>query len=463
MSDRTSKTSTQGFLNQGVWGYTQSGIQNPKGALNGSSKTIGTVTSTFNGVKNPHWERQVSAHTSATTTASGTRKMVQQGKVGQFQADWWTSSSAVGNYYSTNYHRRRVVEEIAFGETEGLASVPAPSLGSLTTADNRAIDKLYERIHSIESSVLGGEDLGEIHQTVRLLKSPMKELRYQINYLLDLNQRAWSQNSKSRIVAGLGSTILEYRFGVVPLTHTIASALVGLQNRDYLGHYYPISARGTDANVNSGTFTKGGIGGRSVNVACTHEKSVSVWYNGEYGVRASTDRRSVSDVLRLRFRDVVPTLWNLLPWSWLADYATNVGTIAEQFSIDWSDIRWMNRTVRNVDRREYQVLSWFPINPSYGKIETVSPCHSFWDTTSFTRTKQYEQPRPKLEIDFRLNGGRLLNIAAAIATRVPLLDKLRKKAVRKHPDLPSAFADMVGRRKERIPYPFHISQRGNLP
>jgi hypothetical protein len=117
----------------------------------------------------------------------------------------------------------------------------------------------------------------------------------------------------------------------------------------------------------------------------------------------------------------------------------------------------MNKTVRQSDIRSYRVTGWKPITQgAWGSIESVSPgVDSYWETTSFTRSKQIEQPRPKLEIDFDLSAGKLFNIAAAIATKVPLLAKLRDKAVRKHPDLPSAFAAEVGRRKERIPYPFH--------
>jgi hypothetical protein len=64
----------------------------------------------------------------------------------------------------------------------------------------------------------------------------------------------------------------------VPLTKTIASALVGFQNRDHLAHYYPIYADGEHANVSDGTFEKG-VSNRWLDVYCNHTICVKVVYN----------------------------------------------------------------------------------------------------------------------------------------------------------------------------------------
>jgi hypothetical protein len=46
----------------------------------------------------------------------------------------------------------------------------------------------------------------------------------------------------------------------------------------------------------------------------------------------------------LRLEDFVPTVWELIPYSFVADYFTNIGDIISAFSYGNMNLRWSTRT-----------------------------------------------------------------------------------------------------------------------
>jgi DNA-binding FrmR family transcriptional regulator len=217
------------------------------------------------------------------------------------------------------------------------SGIVTPLTGS---AQNLAIDKLYGQLQAIQSSVQAGEDLGEIKQTYSALKKPMASLTSLINRLTYVHNNILADyNDSKRLAKALADTALEWKFGWKPLASTIAGAIVGLQGRDYISDYFPFSASGSAKTANRGSSTFG-IGTLTADVEKRWGFEVTVKYKGMWGLQAGVESRSVQDVLSLRPRDIIPTVWNLIPYSFLVDYVSNIGTIMNAFSVPWDGVRW---------------------------------------------------------------------------------------------------------------------------
>jgi hypothetical protein len=289
----------------------------------------------------------------------------------------------------------------------------------------------------------------------------MKDLRDLTVRHLDRLERAFNRPSAREIAKGLASSALEYRFGLEPLTKTIGDGLVGLQNRDYLAYYYPFNVSGKDEKVSNAS--QGLDSSSTVNIGfyvTGFTKSVTrVRYKGIWAVQADLDKRAVSDVLRLRWRDVIPTVWNLIPNSFLLDYVTNIGDIAESVAVPWSGVKWCCRTQRYVVTKQISTVGLAMLNSPPSPNQDIQtgyvPGSTTEETVTFTREAQVLQPRPVFEIDLNLSGRQLQNVGLLMASKIPLLSGLAKKRSSQHPDLADSIRHEFGQRGHRIPYPFH--------
>jgi hypothetical protein len=101
--------------------------------------------------------------------------------------------------------------------------------------------------------------------------------------------------------------------------------------------------------------------------------SYSVRFKG--AIRTNTDNGQIgrAQSLRLLPADWLPTAWDLLPWSWVADYFTNIGDIIQALSFPTSNLVWACETDRTINTVEYSdvflvMKDWLP--PDYYWVQT---------------------------------------------------------------------------------------------
>jgi hypothetical protein len=448
MAENYTKTSKSGYIagSYGVYGTPFGSVATFTG------RNYIPASDTFAGTKNPFYRSQIRGVTSATTPAGGEKYRLNV-VPGVATRTWKTSLVAppvtdpyLYDRFNQTFYTIRVVPGVA----------PDVTGGAINTIDSRAIATLYQQLNSIESTVSAGEDLGELAQTARLLRSPLKSLRSLLTSTVDSHNRALRIPNVSKVAKALADTALEYRFGIKPLVSTIAGAMVGLQNRAYLAHYYPVNATASDTQVDGYTSDQIFAGNLSIDTVTRSLWESSVRYHGVYGVQSSVNTRGVDDVLSLRWRDVVPTIWNLIPYSFLADYVTNIGDIVDSLSVPWSGVRWMVRTVRTTSSREAYTLGYHEHLPAFKIGGNCGNGNTTVIVRKFSRQQQSILPRPTLEIDLKLSSGQLFNVAALLVSKaIPIAAKTDRRA--SSSSLAAAFNREVGRQNLRVPYPFHSS------
>lgn len=234
---------------------------------------------------------------------------------------------------------------------------------------NSALSKILEKIRLEQQHASVLPALGELRSTIRQFGSPFSSIVKHTNkYLNDIG--------KAKVKAGasewfgkpkkyeklIADTYLEYTFGLQPLiqdTFSIAEAL-GRWNAEAtelneLPHPTNLTFQktvwkeirrelwaGVDSVINSASFFPA--------------RKKTVWVT-KYGVRyevflehtlqaAFGTNERLMQLLGFDYNQFLPTAWELLPWSWLADYFLNVQQIIEAGTTVTSHVAHVIKTTR---------------------------------------------------------------------------------------------------------------------
>ncbi len=224
--------------------------------------------------------------------------------------------------------------------------------------NSSALSRMYSKIRSEKTSVNGMNILGEMRETIGMLRSPFKAMRVAVDrHLLSL------ENSKKSVLRlpvhkrraewekAVAGTTLELNFGLKPLisdskaiAEAIAKVVVNGPKRSRLvtrgeETRSSISDPSTSVLPNSTRF----VVRRTYKV--TTVRRIQYICGMEYAEKCAVGALNrLREQLGFTAENFVPTIYELMPWSWLVDYFTNVGEILEAATTDTSAVQWITRT-----------------------------------------------------------------------------------------------------------------------
>jgi hypothetical protein len=431
-----------------------------------SAPTVNTVqawvawTNFLNGYKLPAFRSLLRQGLSATTPAIGEKREVIGFHHGSASFHSWSPALQMSSDWSILGSATSIDGQFF---TDPVSSASA---SVKTSAHNQAVNKLYNQLNSFASSAKTGEDWGEWHATMKTLRSPLAPLRELLISTHKKGLRALSSKSTYVKTAGaLADTHLEFAFGVNPLVGSIAKSVVGLQNREIMGNYQPFHARGqVDFN---GSVKHQDVQGDPHNYVREHMdwKTVGTYsetYQGIWGQECLLPKKPISDVLGLKPRDIIPTIWNLIPYSFLVDYFVNIGQIVSAIAVPWDGVKWCNYTTRTVETRN--AVYSYVVNPSTVVNLQVTfgqtPGSAILSRSTFNRSSQTSLPFARIEFTrpWQLTGRQWVNLAAlAVSQSVKYLEVVNK-VVKVSPKLEKSYIAQLAsklREREKDPYPFH--------
>jgi hypothetical protein len=371
------------------------------------------------------WRELLRDGQSATTTMSGSKI------VAKYTPGYGRFEISKQGLLPTSFY---LVEE--FGSHRLTSSLPGnPSGLSETKANAEAMGKFLRKYREKITAFQGGVFLGELAQTLAMIRNPAKGLRGLVDESRDVLsniRRLGLKNSlsRSRVTEQLADAWLELQFGWKPLLNDVddgCKALSILNTGQRLS-----TARITASHTVENAFPESGytkFGDNNIalwRTASSSENAVMVIYRGAMRVRARNPAEMRSDLLGFSPDNFAPTIWELIPYSFLIDYFSNVGDIIEGWSLLDLPLAWCNKTVRKSNtaiRRSFSdPQTWNEdkpfVNPPTLVSLTFSPAKNVTTWTSVTRVK-YEQAMVP-DFTFRvpsLGSLRWLNIAALIASR----------------------------------------------
>jgi len=291
---------------------------------------------------------------------------------------------------------------------DAMSSPTVPDICS-PKAINEALGGFLNQISSLNSPLKGGVVLGELRKTLgtiarpfvasyKLLKAYKRQAeRITIALLRKLKRdrkKGVSKRGLREAHKKLASLWLEYSFGIMPLVNDVGNAIVAYQK--WCGQAVavaPIWSSGSDESlVSTDTFTKT----PAFNISTIGVKTVKLQskcrFGGEYGHRVD-QQGNVDGALRacgFQLSEFVPTIWELLPFSWLADYFANVGTIITSTFTSTANVLWHYRTTKATRTQEWTArCNWAKCGPLIGPGATLvldQQGDMVMETTSFTRS-----------------------------------------------------------------------------
>jgi len=306
-------------------------------------------------------------------------------------------------------------------------------ISALSLADARATRKLYAGIREAHQQFAGGVFLGEIHQTVSLIVSPAKAiLKLTQKYLfkqrtLIKRMRKKGASSKS-ITKAITGNYLQWTFGVQPLMADIEDATLALKRAmdDPPRHFFVYTGKADSGPVKT-AYGPTSVGSVSFN---KNEENSQRSYVKYYGVFEEAKRdpgllarmQHVASLSGFSLAQVIPTVWELIPFSFVADYFVNIGDMLEAVMTDTSSVKWISRTAVNEAIRIYNVVpdgcaAAKALNPTFVYQSTSGAPGSVTLTTRSISRSASSVPYLEPRLNFDQSGRHIANLAALVLNR----------------------------------------------
>jgi hypothetical protein len=268
--------------------------------------------------------------------------------------------------------------------------------------------------------------LGELREALKMIRSPAKALRGKCDDYLKALKKAKNRNPKTWRKT-IADSWLEHSFGWVPLISDIATAhkaydsLVNSQDdRQVAVTGYGVEEK----DVPSRTYSiPNSTVGNSVIFGDLNRVSTETAFCRIRGMMVRRVDATTKDKLaRIGFQpsEFIPTAWNLLPWSFLVDYFSNIGDVLEASVFDRSLLSWANISTvisQNTD------VSWAPNHAgikaycgNWYVSSSGSPSKMQYKRRTVTRTSNISIGTPSLSFELPGTLAQFANMGALFAS-----------------------------------------------
>lgn len=302
---------------------------------------------------------------------------------------------------------------------------------SAVEATNLAKTRFVRKALDLQRKFQGGVFLGELRETLSLLSSPAKGLRaYVTEYRRGLKKGLrgikGSRAKRHKVITeAAANQWLEFSFGVKPLVKDIEDATRALETMFY-GNYeerkFITSGGETEEPWSTGGPTLQQIGD-------------ALWYNNRrqynrseckfYGVikgQPVVPMLPDAHLFGLGWQDIAPTIWELIPYSFLIDYFTNIGDLITAWSHCSTLMRWYSQTtVKSRILEQWSTKYTYSQNSLNVRKMSGQPNFSPWSrrvaVLDIERIPQGPSLVPTIEFDIPGFSTKWINIGALFASK----------------------------------------------
>lgn len=375
-----------------------------------------TETQVFRSTQRVVTENYLGAKTTSTDsrsfigTRSGTKVLGWRDKIRHLESATGAYSRKVyeikpGSWFVSSTYGDKLIPHIygteRFSGTGHTVNVADPTLVS-SAVSNTALGNFLSNASAVQRPFKGGVFLGEFRETLRMLRRPASALRDGIHdYLKRARRRIRQEKGKPAIKKMLADSWLEYAYGWKPLMGDIESAVKAYST--YQARVETLRVYGKATWESKGTASYSAVdkapGMSSVYYrvrTTTNIETHKCVYKGAVRVQVSgVDVDAASKVIELsgfNLLEFIPTVWELVPYSFVIDYFTNVGNILNSVAGLYSDWVWVSLSTKATRLSEYQIEG-VRQEPQYRIIN--------WESRSdpgYVKVIQFDRTNPSLSL-----------------------------------------------------------------
>lgn len=331
-----------------------------------------STTNYLNGTTNPYWKIQVKNNLNATTVLDAVRERIDLSPFFLEEVISWGNPNP-GPGALGHRNKSGTCAQLPNAQT-------TPLSGLQEQANNMALKQYVQQCRSAQTAVEGGLILGELAETLRMLRGRGIRLFDGFRGLKDtLTKRGHNHKvrrlpprqrrvERQKIVS---DTWLEYQFGWRPLLNDISDLIDAIKEQDMFNERIVTNVSGYGVAKDRRHYNPPTqVGGTGLPTITAREKEMSqviVKYKGQVGAKPTAAGYAIKKV-GLGLDDFVPTLWELVPYSFLADYFSNMGEMISAGSMGTDELLWTNKTVIVLNTAEFLDFQpqWY--EPQSGKI-----------------------------------------------------------------------------------------------
>lgn len=369
-----------------------------------------TTQETRTGTYLPNYRQFVKNHLNATTPMTGTRERFSCGSSSFYRICERPFVVPYGIYA-----QKTTGALPRLGKPEGFTGI-----ASQTVADARAMENFVSSARRAQQALQGGVLAGELLKTIRLITDPAVALRKAFDTYLNDLRKCRGTVPKGHKRKFLRDRWLEARFGWLPLCSDIRGAMRALgEDQTLKPEFYKITGEGRDQfEAPLDPIFYNGISGTSCFQNVTHSEEWSVRYSGE--MRSNVDKPSAQykELVGVDGPEWLPTIWELIPYSFVADYFLNIGNVLEALALSMrASFAWKSVTTRSVltrktaDHYGQAVVAFDDANDLHQQWG-AAPGASEWEITSVNRGPHFGPVIPPLRFHLPTSGLKWLNLAA---------------------------------------------------
>lgn len=334
-------------------------------------------------------------------------------------------------YTSTNWPFSRTRTDYAWGHVAGLPSVVNHLSTSASKADSLAVQKILDKIRRTDSTATGLTSLGELRQTIKLLKNPYEGMVRLVGNYVDYCDGLSRQYSKARkaqrrpsrqaVVKELSGAWLETTYGLLPLLSDVANVAEAIARFQHDSVPLRVMGRGSYLTEAVSSTTDKVMSIR-MNTLIKRSTEHRVQYTAglDFSSVAFGSAERLRGLLGISLSEFVPTLWELTPWSFLVDYFTNVGDVINAATTDTSKVTWISRAETTMTKYRQTTDFSNERSPGYGIANSVVRRSLFEaQRTTFVRSNptSFNWPQLRLESPWE-SGVKTANMLALFTSRL---------------------------------------------